>query len=222
MTLDRAAISAGVMAEYASFASFIRSLTDEEWQTPTRCDGWTVADVAAHVSGQLDDVANFRLDGLGSPEAVARQVSEREGRSQTELADEVEAAVEISGATVAGFDDETWNSPVPGGFQGTFGEGVLGLWYDTWIHVDDIRAAIGRDPERGQGLEAAVQRTVALIERDDRGSFTLALEGLDEIEVGGGGRRVEGDPYDFVMIGTGRADPSELGLDPSVNVYADY
>jgi hypothetical protein len=35
----------------------------------------------------------------------------------------------------------------------------------------------------------------------------------------GSGRRVTGDPHQFVLVATGRADPATLGLDESVNVY---
>jgi hypothetical protein len=52
------------------------------------------------------------------------------------------------------------------------------------------------------------------------GPATLALDGLEEFSVsGGGGQRVTGDPLSFVLVATGRLDPSELGLDPAVNVY---
>jgi hypothetical protein len=48
----------------------------------------------------------------------------------------------------------------------------------------------------------------------------LQLDGVGSFDVsGGGGQRVTGDPLTFVLIATGRADPSALGLDPSVNVY---
>ena len=49
----------------------------------------------------------------------------------------------------------------------------------------------------------------------------LALDGMEEVPVGsGGGLRVEGDPHLFLMVATGRADPAELGLDETVNIFA--
>ncbi len=49
----------------------------------------------------------------------------------------------------------------------------------------------------------------------------LALEGLPEFPVsGGGGRRIDGDPLVFTLVATGRADPATLDLDEGVNVYA--
>ena len=34
----------------ADLADFLDTLTPEQWETPSLCDGWTVRDVAAHVT----------------------------------------------------------------------------------------------------------------------------------------------------------------------------
>lgn len=209
----------GVQTEYRDFAEFLRTLDDEQWAVPTRCDGWVVADAAAHVAGQIDDVTNLRFDALGSPDAVARQVADRKGRTPAELADEIAAAATIAGELLTAFDDESWDAPAPGGFGGTTGDGVHGLWYDTWVHRDDIHDALGIETDRGPGLRAAALRSIAIIERDDRAGIELALDGVEEVVIGSGETRVEGDPYDFVMVATGRADASALGLPATVNVY---
>jgi hypothetical protein len=39
------------------------------------------------------------------------------------------------------------------------------------------------------------------------------------IDIGGGGEKITGDPLEFVLVATGRADPSPWGLDESVNIY---
>ena len=81
MTLARSVVVPGMLTEYAAFADLLSDLSPEQWETPSRCDGWRVADVAAHVVGQLSDVTALRLDGLGTPEVTARQVDERRGRT---------------------------------------------------------------------------------------------------------------------------------------------
>ena len=102
----------------------------------------------------------------------------------------------------------------------TLGEGVEALWYDAYVHGEDIRAAIGRVPEPGPGLRASVAHLSDLLSQRDWGPATLALDGVDEFPVsGGGGRRVTGDPLQFVLVATGRADPAAVGLDETVNVY---
>src|SRR5947208_3364696 len=144
MTLTRDIVVPGMVAEYEGFGRLIRSLTSEEWQTPTRCEGWTVADVAAHVIGTLTEVANLRLDGLGTPETTQRIVDEHRGRTPDELADELEASAKLGADIVAGFDDAGWEAPAPGGVSRSVGFGVETLSYDTFVHADDIRAATGR------------------------------------------------------------------------------
>src|SRR5215469_7328708 len=89
MTLARSVVVPGMITEYGVFADLLDGLTPEQWEVQSRCDGWRVADVAAHVVGQLTDVAALRLDGLGTPEVTARQVQERKGRTASELAEEL-------------------------------------------------------------------------------------------------------------------------------------
>ena len=36
----------------ADLADFLETLSDEQWATPSLCDGWTVRDVAAHLTLQ--------------------------------------------------------------------------------------------------------------------------------------------------------------------------
>jgi uncharacterized protein (TIGR03083 family) len=221
MALSKQEITTGLVAEVGAFADLVESLTEEELATPSRCEGWTVRDVAAHVVGGLADALSGNLDGAGTPEYTQRQVDERKGRSGPELAEELrnvgKAATELLGA----FDDESWNSPVPVGYDGTIGEGVEALWYDTFVHGEDIRAALGRPATRTEGLKASVSHIAFELQKRSWGPATLALTGLPEFNVSDGGRRIEGDPYEFVMAATGRIDPTTIGLDETVNIYRD-
>src|SRR3954464_12387424 len=121
MTLPRTVAVPGMVDELTSFAELVQGLSDEEWQSPTRCAGWTVADVAAHVIGQFTDVVNFRLDGLGTPEVPQRQVDERRGRTQAELVEELTASGKLGADIAAAFDDAAWEGPAPGSTPGTLG-----------------------------------------------------------------------------------------------------
>ena len=53
MTLPREEVLAGLNDELGRFEELIRSLGDDQWQAPTRCEGWTVGDVCAHVTGTM-------------------------------------------------------------------------------------------------------------------------------------------------------------------------
>jgi uncharacterized protein (TIGR03083 family) len=219
MTLSRTEVVVGLVDELEAFGALIDLLDAVAWSAPTRCEGWTVADVAAHVVGSMADVVSGRLEGLGSPEVTAREVAERKGRSPVELATELAEVTKLTAELGGAFDDDAWAAPAPGGFDGSLGEGVEALWYDTYIHGDDIRAALGRDPERGPGLKAAVHHVAMLLDKKGWGPATLSLDGSETLEVSGGGRAVTGDRLAFVLVATGRSDPAALGLDSSVNLY---
>jgi len=221
MALPRDEVSVGLIAELADFEHLLRSIDDGARSTPTRCGEWDVGDVASHTIGSLADVVAGRLDGLGSPEVTEREVTERRGRSLTQLADECAEVRDAAAGLLAMFDDDAWNAEAPGGYEGTLGDGVEALWYDTYLHADDIRSALDQPSVPGDGLRAAASHLSVELTKRGWGPATLALEGLPEFPVsGGGGRRIDGDPLTFTLVATGRADPATLDLDATINVYA--
>ena len=220
--LPRSDVQAGFAPDLNALAELIRSLDAAALGRPTRCEGWTVSDVAAHVAGSMADVVAGRLEGAGSPEWTARQVDERRGRSAAELADEVAGSAKVTDDLLAAFDDDAWAGPAPAGVTGTLGDGVLALWYDAYLHADDIRAAVGLASVRGPGLHASVVHVADTLTTNGWGPATLALDGLDEIAISGGSeqRRITGDPLAFVLAATGRAEAATVALGPDVNIYA--
>jgi uncharacterized protein (TIGR03083 family) len=220
MALKRTVVVPGLMTEYADFSELLRSLSDEEWAAPSRCTGWSVADVAGHVVGTLTDITQLRLEGLGSPEVTQRQVEERRGRKPGALADELEEGAKAAAGLAAGFDDEAWEAEGPQGGGQTLGFGLEALWFDTYLHADDIRASVGRPMVTGPGVAPSVSHLTAILTEQGWGPATIDLDGLDNFEVsGGGGRTVTGDPMAFILAATGRSDPGPLGLDETVNIY---
>jgi uncharacterized protein (TIGR03083 family) len=224
MVLAREIAVPGMVAEYGKFADLVEGLSADDAEQPSRCAGWRVIDVAAHVIGQLSDVVNFRLEGLGTPEVTQRQVDERRGRTPAELAEELRASAKIGADLVAGFDDAAWQGPSPDGSGTSLGFGIEALWFDAYLHADDIRAALGQESVRDDGLQPSVSHIAKLLSDQGFGPKTIALDGLDRFEVTGdntdpGTSVIAGDPLAFVLVATGRADPATLGLDPSVNVF---
>ncbi|MGZ8765968.1 MAG: maleylpyruvate isomerase N-terminal domain-containing protein [Acidimicrobiia bacterium] len=55
MRLSREDVVAGVVWELGDFEELVRFLHDADLWTPSRCEGWTAGDVAAHVIGQITD-----------------------------------------------------------------------------------------------------------------------------------------------------------------------
>jgi uncharacterized protein (TIGR03083 family) len=203
MTLSRSIVSDGLLSELDRFAELIRDLSDEQWSTPTRCTGWTVGDVAAHLVGTMTDVTLGRFDGLASPEVTQREVDERKGLAPKQVADECEESRAATAALLAAFDDATWDGPAPGRVDRSLGWGVEALWYDAYLHTDDIRSALGWSPEHGPGLAAAVSHV-----RD----HLLELDWDADAPAG------DAAAYEFVLTATGRRP---AGPDGPPNIYAE-
>jgi uncharacterized protein (TIGR03083 family) len=218
-TLDRAETSAEFLNELDSFGALIDSLDPAALDMPTRCEGWTVRGVAGHMVGQMTDVVEGRLDGLGTDEVTQHQAEERADRSGKELAAELAEDRARAADMLALFDDAAWNGPVASDYPGTLGDGILALYYDAYLHADDIRAAIGMPSVRGPGLQASVHHVADELAGKEWGPATLALDGVDVVDIRGGGEKITGDALEFVLVATGRAKPSRLGLDESVNIY---
>jgi uncharacterized protein (TIGR03083 family) len=220
VTLPREVVVPGMLAEYTAFSQLVAALSAAEWEVPSRCDTWTTADVAAHVVGQLTDVVSLRLDGLGSPDVTSRQVAERRGRAAAELAEELESSLEVASALASSFDDEQWTAPPPGGTAASMGFGLESLWFDTYVHADDIRAALGRPSVPGEGTLASLSHICQVLSDEGWGPGELALDDVRPFPVsGGGGRTITGNPFSFILASTGRGDPEAFGLDGSVNIY---
>ena len=217
MMLTRQQVLRGTLDEYELFAELVAGLDEEQWNTPSRCEGWQVRDVAAHVYGTAHDV----LAGTVGSRTPEEEAAAHRHLSPRELAIALRGIATNLQPLVAALDnDEVWASPSPAPDL-SMAEGVLALWYDTWIHADDIRAAIGFPTVRGEGLLAAVQHVHEQLAKREFGPVRLALSGLPELTVGvPNGHTVQAEPHHFVMVATGRAAAAELGLEPSVNIYA--
>jgi uncharacterized protein (TIGR03083 family) len=217
VTLPREEVVAGLIDELAQFEALVRSLDAGDWEAPSRCGGWTAGDVAGHVVGQLADVTAGRFDGLGSPEVTARQVEERRGRTPVELADELAEVSKVADAILGSFDDAAWTAPGPTG--GPLGDGVEALWFDASLHADDIRDAVGRSSDMGSGVRVAISHLAVVLTEQGYVPTTLALDGVEEFAVSGGGPPITGEPTQFILVATGRGAPEPLGLDETINVY---
>src|SRR5581483_7628155 len=67
MRLKRSEVVEGLSAELGEFVALVADLRPEQWNAPTRCAGWTVADVTAHVAGNLDVIVTGRLEEFTRP-----------------------------------------------------------------------------------------------------------------------------------------------------------
>ena len=220
MTLPQADVVNGLVNELQRFQTLIASLSEREWARPTVCEAWTVGDLAAHVVGVMADITAGRLEGIDTQEWYDRQVADRRGRSPRSLVEELSGVINATVDLTASLDEQSWNGPGPPGVAGTLGAGVEALWCGFYIHAEDILAAVGRPPQNGPGIRAALSHIGAVLDRRGWGPATLVVHGVEEVNIGGGGRRISADALAFTLVATGRADPASLGLDASVNIYS--
>lgn len=218
--LSKRAVVQGTLEEYELFAELVSGLDEAQWSAPTRCDGWEVRDVAAHIYGTAHDV----LAGTVGGRTAKEEAEAYRHLSPSQLAAELRTVVAKLRPLFESLDDATWAANAPGPLTFTFGEGILALWQESWLHADDIRAALGLPFVGGTGLAATVEHVASeLGKRAKWGPARLALEGLPELRVGEANGReqlVSADPHRFVLVATGRLDSVELGLDSEVNIYA--
>jgi hypothetical protein len=177
--------------------------------------------VAGHLAGLFADVAVGRMAGQGLPEVTARQARDRRDRTPAQVARELAKAGRLCVGVLDNFDDDAWLARAPGGFPGPLRRAVLVLWYELYVHLDDVRAATGRPADRGSGLRAGVIHAAETLGLWGWGPATLRLGDLEDLLVRGGGDLVTGDPLDFLLAATGRLDPTVLGLDDRVNIYRE-
>ena len=213
--MERAEVVSGLFAEYEAFAELISRLSPEEWRAPTRCERWQVRDVAGHVVGTAVDVSS-RAVGSRTPEEQARALRDER---PAELADRLRAAADRVRPFFTALSEEAWGGPSPAADR-SLGNGVLTLLYDTFVHADDIRTALGRPADRGTGLEASLHWIREELERRGWGPARIALDGVDERSIGSGGPVLRGDPLRFVLAATGRVGPAEFGVDETLNIYS--
>ena len=206
MTLSRTEISDGLIDELHTFEGLIRPLSQAELDSPSRCAGWTVGDVARHVIGTMADVTAGHLDGLGSPETTAREVAERAGRTSAELADECATVTMAATGLLQVFDDNSWSAQARAGYDGTIGEGVEALWYDTWLHGDDIRNALGRTSVPGDAMGCALEHVEAALRKLDWNGDVPSPD--------------DANAFAFVLAATGRGGEASFGPNAPIDIYA--
>lgn len=114
--------------ERADLAHFLATLTLEQWEAPSLCDGWRVRDVVAHV---------FSYEDLGIPGLVGRFVS---GGLNPDRINAV-GIERDSGRTTGDLLQRARDHVEPRGLTAMFG-GRIALT-DTLIHHQDIRRPLG-------------------------------------------------------------------------------
>lgn len=116
-------------AERRDLADYVETLTDEQWEQPSLCSGWSVRDVVAHLPS---------YDALGWPALLALFA-----RTRFSLARSNQVLVEQGRRLNRGqLTTRLRTHAVPRGVTAMFG-GAIALT-DGLIHHQDIRRALGQ------------------------------------------------------------------------------
>jgi uncharacterized protein (TIGR03083 family) len=211
---DRQRTITGLVDEYRSFARLVGALSDSDWIRETRCVGWQVRDVAAHVTGQaIDTVSGTICSRTPDDQAAALR-----GESATALAAQLHSALTSLDRLSAVIDDAAWSAPSPAPGL-TVAQGMHTLLEDAYVHADDIRAALGLRPDAGPGLHASVDFLLGALARDQAARAEPAIARLLAVPTENFARLTGITAYDFVLAATGRREPSSLRLPLSVNIF---
>ncbi len=183
MALPRTEVTIGLLEELERFKGLVQALTPAEWadgEPLQRLDGGRRRRPRHRRHGRRGRLPPRRAR---HPRGDRPTGGRAPGRSPAELADELGAAIKATADLLDAFNDEAWGMQAPGGFDFTLGEGVEALWHDAWLHGDDIRRALGRPSERGDGMKASVSHIADVLSREGWGPAVLALDGLPEFAV---------------------------------------
>jgi uncharacterized protein (TIGR03083 family) len=123
--MDKSQIWPTIHAERKALAADLEGLSDEQWNAPSLCSGWTVRDVLAHMTATAQ---------MTPPKFIAAIVTN--GFKLTRLQQKDIARVETGGDVLGAFKSSMSNSSAPPGPTLTW----LG---ETLVHGDDIRRAVG-------------------------------------------------------------------------------
>jgi uncharacterized protein (TIGR03083 family) len=196
--------------ERERLTAYLEALPEGAWDKESLCEGWTVRDVMAHAIGIAGDVANRRLEGIGTAEQNQRQVDERRDNTPKQLLDEWNEQGTLLEQGILDLDDEFWNAPYTENFN--VGQALQRMVEDIWVHSHDIRIPLGDEPLAGPGLKSTLE--VAAREWEvrlprlapDVGSLDVAA-GDHKSSVSATGDaavKITGDPVTLALVSTGR------------------
>ena len=234
---DAAGALSALAEQHTELADLLVSLQPEDWSRPTRCPGWSVADVVLHLA-QTDEMAIASLEGRiagfmaeqlqGQPGAAsvddgaARMVERERGLTPTQLLERWTTASSTVDAMLLEADSHRRVTWVAGELSvRTLATTRLA---ECWIHTGDVAEAVGAELQPGERLRHVARlawRTLPYaFAREGK-----ALSGPVAFELSGPGGEawsfrpdgnpatvVRGDGVELCLVAARRLDPSETGL----------
>lgn len=197
-TGERARVIALLREEWGHFAELLGELDDAAWSAPA-LPGWDVHDVVAHLVGTERMLAGVAVPAVpeaetGGPHVkneIARSneawVVALRARTHAELLDDFRTVTTERLAALEAMSDAEYDAPswTPAG-NATYGRFMEIRVFDSWMHEQDVRAAVGRPGNDGgpvaeQSVEEVVRALGYIVGKrarvPDGSSVTLRLTG---------------------------------------------
>ncbi|MCW2682475.1 MAG: hypothetical protein JWP33_388 [Blastococcus sp.] len=188
--MDRDEIWGTIDAERLRLADLLTQLSDEEWRQPSLCAGWTVRDVAAHLT-----LAHIRMPAViagmvrarGNLGIMIRETARRHAAAPAQLIEELRA--------------------MAGSRRHVPGITPMEPLIDVLVHGQDIALPLGRALPMPVGAAAAAATRICTntsIHRGRRKLDGFRLTATDTSWSAGEGRSVEGPIEALLLTLTGR------------------
>ena len=156
-TLDEVSIS--MLRQRRRLAALLSTLDAEQWAAPSRCAGWSVQDVVAHLvttnrfwsasitAGRAGTPTQIlaAFDPVATPAAIVESVR---SWGAAEALDQFVETAEGLAATVVGIEPTEWSTTLaeaPPGHVALRAVALHALW-DSWVHERDIALPLGIEP----------------------------------------------------------------------------
>lgn len=149
---------AALVRQRARLGELLASLDDGQWAAPSRCDGWSVQDVIAHLNGTNQFWSISIAAGLaGAPTRYltsfdpvttpAQMVDAVRELSPAQVLEQYVSTCDELAGVVQGLDEVAWatRAESPPGHVAVHAVVLHALW-DAWIHERDVALPLGLDP----------------------------------------------------------------------------
>ena len=164
-----------VVRQRQRLAGLLAGLDAEQWATPSRCEGWSVQDVIAHLTGvNAFWRASVKAGAAGAPTRMLvgfdpaatppLLIEPMRGLSPAEALDQFASSNDKLLATLGGLDDSAWDAigESPAGHLSIRLVGDHALW-DSWVHERDVALPLGIEPAVESDEVAASLRYAAAL-----------------------------------------------------------
>lgn len=145
-----------VMRQRRRLEAVLHDLSDDEWQRPSRCEGWSVQDVVTHlvstnqfwaasISAGLSGQPTRFLSTFDPVASPAQLVERAQGTPVSQTLEEFSESNDALSSAVDAIDDDGWSAlgEAPPGHLPMRLVADHALW-DAWIHERDICVPLGR------------------------------------------------------------------------------